>query len=462
MGSFTGLNDNNELFVYELSADEELDSFIYNMLEKNDIQGLLEVSFSQFDETRKLNYKTEGYTKLDKSVLTEFDRDSAMKLICDIAGAGEDADEYMLRASSIVWDEEYLFADKASKKVKLVCLPIKNDPYEKNVKDFFKELLVCLKLDNAEAEGYPEKVWEYLGRGSRFSFAEFMKIAEEYLNGNTELLVKEKKGAAAPVPVSSVVPQKIDLSSAPKPANAAKPSADPGMNRPAMGGFGKPQKTFGKDGAFGTQGVGLNHMPPKPAQPAQPVKDEKEEKKGLFGKLFGSKKNDKEQPVKAESQPSGIPTLAPRSKNDNKQSVRNSEPVKPVKSKEDYIAAPNRSGSLSSKHEETDIVTGVNAATPAAAYLVHIRTGMRIVISKPNFTIGKEKGMVDYCVTDNNTVSRKHARIFWNGSEYCVEDTNSKNHTYVNGDMLSSNVPRKLENGARIRCSNEEFSFFMN
>ena len=43
--------------------------------------------------------------------------------------------------------------------------------------------------------------------------------------------------------------------------------------------------------------------------------------------------------------------------------------------------------------------------------------------------------------------------------EYFVVDTNSTNHTYLNGGMLQSNVETKIAHGAQIRLANEDFEF---
>lgn len=40
-------------------------------------------------------------------------------------------------------------------------------------------------------------------------------------------------------------------------------------------------------------------------------------------------------------------------------------------------------------------------------------------------------------------------------------DTNSTNHTYVNGKMIQSNIEVEIENGDKIRFGNEDFEFRM-
>ena len=43
--------------------------------------------------------------------------------------------------------------------------------------------------------------------------------------------------------------------------------------------------------------------------------------------------------------------------------------------------------------------------------------------------------------------------------EYFVVDTNSTNHTYVNGALIQSNVETNITNGTKIRFANEDFEF---
>ena len=91
--------------------------------------------------------------------------------------------------------------------------------------------------------------------------------------------------------------------------------------------------------------------------------------------------------------------------------------------------------------------------------LTRIKTGERISINKPVFRVGKEKSYVDYFIGDNTAISRSHANIHTENGEYFIEDTNSTNHTYLNGNLLSSNVKVKLSSGDRVRFANEDFTF---
>lgn len=93
-------------------------------------------------------------------------------------------------------------------------------------------------------------------------------------------------------------------------------------------------------------------------------------------------------------------------------------------------------------------------------YLIRAKNNERIELNKPVFRIGKEKSYVDYFISDNTAISRSHANIVNRDGEYFVVDTNSTNHTYVNGMMIQSNVETKLTEGTKIRLANEDFTFY--
>ena len=82
-----------------------------------------------------------------------------------------------------------------------------------------------------------------------------------------------------------------------------------------------------------------------------------------------------------------------------------------------------------------------------------------ISINKPVFRIGKENSYVDYFVMNNNAVSRSHADIITRGRNYFVVDLNSKNHTYINNQMLLVKCETQIFDGDILKLANEEFIF---
>jgi hypothetical protein len=98
---------------------------------------------------------------------------------------------------------------------------------------------------------------------------------------------------------------------------------------------------------------------------------------------------------------------------------------------------------------------------PGRAFLKRIKTNDMIEITKKHFKIGKERSYADYCPSDIIGLSRSHANIVTESDGYFITDTNSTNHTYLNGALIPSNQPYKLENGMRVRFANEEFEFII-
>lgn len=108
--------------------------------------------------------------------------------------------------------------------------------------------------------------------------------------------------------------------------------------------------------------------------------------------------------------------------------------------------------------EEGTTVLGV-AQNRSCAYLTRLATAEKIVLDVNEFTIGKDRASVSYCIGDNGSVSRQHARIVKKGMSYYISDLNSTNYTYLNERILMSGEEAEIVNGDIIKISNEEFLF---
>ena len=80
------------------------------------------------------------------------------------------------------------------------------------------------------------------------------------------------------------------------------------------------------------------------------------------------------------------------------------------------------------------------------------------LIQTENFRIGTKVDEVDACLR-SAAVSRIHARITREGEEYYIEDLNSRNGTWIDGELLNYKERRKLKKNARIRFADEEYIF---
>ena len=113
------------------------------------------------------------------------------------------------------------------------------------------------------------------------------------------------------------------------------------------------------------------------------------------------------------------------------------------------------------EYGQTSVLGAAEAKQLQQPYLVRTRNNEKIPLDKPVFRIGKERSYVDYFIGDNAAISRSHANILNRDGKYFVVDTNSTNHTYVDGTMILSNQEVPLSHGTKIKLANEEFEFRM-
>ncbi|MBR1692815.1 MAG: FHA domain-containing protein, partial [Lachnospiraceae bacterium] len=108
---------------------------------------------------------------------------------------------------------------------------------------------------------------------------------------------------------------------------------------------------------------------------------------------------------------------------------------------------------------EGTTVLGVSNRLGMSAYLTRRKTSEKIAVNGTEFVIGKDPGMTNYCISDNSTISRTHAKILCSGAVYYVVDLNSTNSTYLDGRLLHSGEKTELRSGSILRLSDEEFVF---
>ncbi len=75
------------------------------------------------------------------------------------------------------------------------------------------------------------------------------------------------------------------------------------------------------------------------------------------------------------------------------------------------------------------------------------------------FLIGGAHGQAEGRI-ESPGVSRSHARITREEDDYYIEDLNSRNGTYLNGELLSYRQKRRLKSGDHLRFAQEEYVFY--
>ncbi len=297
--------------------------------------------------------------------------------------------------------------------------------------------------------------------------------------------------SVAPPPVKPPVAPPVAPPAPPRPPVAPAPPKPPVAPAPPVN-IPKPPVSNGPGFAIpGQSGVGKAAVPPAPApqkQPKQPKVKDPNKKMSFFGLLANYNKENaelyKQQKAQAKAQKAtvgnGVPAPAPAPVQGGgapagmpggapvggypmgggmAQPPMPPQPPRPAVQPVPVQNSFNETTVLSPVmlSGETTVLSAETG--PACASLIRLKTGEKINVNKPVFRIGKEKSYVDFFIADNTAISRSHANIHNENGEYFIEDTNSTNHTYVNGQMINSNVKVKLTSGDKIKLANEEFTF---
>ena len=96
------------------------------------------------------------------------------------------------------------------------------------------------------------------------------------------------------------------------------------------------------------------------------------------------------------------------------------------------------------------------------ASLYRNNTGELFQINKERSVIGKSETRADIVIRENKTVSRAHCIISVEDREYYLEDNNSLNGTYLEDEKLQPDEKVRIQDGSRVRLSDEEFIFHIN
>lgn len=103
--------------------------------------------------------------------------------------------------------------------------------------------------------------------------------------------------------------------------------------------------------------------------------------------------------------------------------------------------------------------TVLSAQAVPTATLRRVSNGETAIINKQGYKMGKEKKKVDFCVSNNSSISRVHAEITYENGMFYIADQNATNFTFVNGNKVNPGQKVKISNGDKIKLSDEEFEF---
>ena len=482
-------------FVYKIAPDDAIDSMSLGMLTHNRIAGLAETSYIQMDEARYLRYDVTSRVAVEQFFSGPVNKKRLLGVLSGIVTALLSAEDYMIDTRSILLDTRYIFADVSNCDTVVICLPIAN--LEKfgpqpDAATFFKNIIFSTQFDQTENCDHVAQIINFLNSSATFSPENFQTLLRT---------LRDKAEQPAPKPQPPVMQQPI----APQPPVMQQPIVPqpPVMQQPVA-----PQPPVMQQPVAPQQPVMPRPQAPV-QQPAAPQNSAESGEKMSFLYLLRHYSKENAEAYKAQKNQPGS-AKEPKQKKEKK-SKNAAAPVgftvPGAPEKPASFAAPNQPAAPApqpipqqpayqpprpaaapapapapmqppvyqnagrqmnfgetvvlggSTAGETTVLSAVAPEAQIHPTLIRQKNGEKIPVNKPLFRLGKEKSYVDYFIADNPAVSRSHANIIERDGRFYIMDTNSKNHTYVNGVMLPSNEEVPLEHGSVVVLANESFEF---
>lgn len=453
----------NTFLTWKLKQQDKLDELVKGMMENNEIPGILPLVYTRNNLDRYIKYNISSKVILKQYFSGTLGRKNVISAMISIANAIMEANEYMIETSQLLLDMEHMYINVSTAQIGLVVLPIEQKTAECNLREFFRNLVLHVQFDPNENGNYIAVILNFLNSGAAFSLVEFKKMldAQSLENNNSG----NKKNNQQPIREAAVL-QSTSATSVQTPVSTEIPRPESQRKEPVKAAVPPVHEPPQKKGKF----LG------KTEKGRTKEKKKEKEKRGLFGK----KKNKKESETAVLQSGFAVPGQEQQLDISMSSVKQMEQPVLNNCTQQQFDIAQQPAISQSrpvmqevntSFGETTVLSQGVSAETTVLAsgangtdlkpYILWKRKNQKVYLSKPEFRMGKEQNYVDFCVTENPSVSRSHADIITKNGAYFMRDNNSLNHTFLNGKQIKSGAEIQLEHGAKFQLANEEFEFWL-
>lgn len=509
----------NTYLVYTLSAEDSVDSMSLGMLTNNKIPGLAPVTFTQMDTNKFIKYNISAHVSVKQFFAGPVNRKRLIGVFSGIVNAMLSAEDYMIDINSIILDEDYIFSNVSSCETELICLPILNANISPvNLGDFFKNIMFSTQFDQTENCDHIAKIMNYLNSNPMLSLVDFKALLNSIeISENAKSLEKKVQPVIVPIdnPVRQPVRQVTQVKSEPqkteqKPVPPVVTRVDQAV--PLTISQTKETKQASEKSTSDMCGEKkismfnlLMHYSKENAAAYKAQKEAKKQKAASNKYKFPTEQRTVKNRLSPSQSANNFGFAVPGQAAPPVQTVQQPEmqqneqvpkdtppiPVQQVQTKQESVSPishtpfqvstkPKPSSTYNSQQypqgqpanfgettvlggktigETTVLKASANPAQMTAPHLIRKKNNEKISINKPVFRVGKERSYVDYFIGDNTAISRSHADFIIRDGKYFVVDTNSTNHTYVNGTMIQSNAETPIDHGDVIRLANEDFEF---
>lgn len=170
---------NDSVLVYQLGENEHLDHFAKEMMQNNEMNGILQPAFMQHDRDQYLKYPVTSKIPLADFFVGEVKRDTVLRILMSFAGAVKEVEDYMLDTGKLLLDPNYIFVDIRKKEVGMVYVPIDEFSQAVDMKEFLLSLLSHLYFSVDGEISYVAKLFHFLNRPDAWEIGAFKNYLEQ-------------------------------------------------------------------------------------------------------------------------------------------------------------------------------------------------------------------------------------------------------------------------------------------
>ena len=413
----------------------------------NRIQGLLKAGIEKKNTSFKLVYTTTGFITLKDYLKNTMNREDFFKLLQNILNILQSVQNANFFTEDFLYDINYVFVNPSTKSPFFIYVPISN--FESGtLRDFLLSLVQHISFLPGEDSGFIREYVSILNKNPAFSHVDL----KNYIN--------------------SIVPGRFPENAAISNARCPRCGSLLADNIKFCAACGNNVSDLtGQSGRQQNSNVVIQEIKPRhgysqpidlmgiPARPPQLKQSEPPKSSSAPS----SQRNAPQYPQQSNYTPNDRPNVPQYSPQSNY--APNSQPNTPQYPPQnnffpnEQFNAPIAGGIPDDMYFGGTVVLNEGSSQPAAAYLIRLSTGEKTAIDKPQFTVGRMLGHVDYCVMNNSAVGRQHIKITNNNGRYFICDLNSTNGTYIDEHEIPKNVDTEVFPGAKVTLANEDFKF---
>ena len=410
----------NNYLVIDLPENTEVISYIMKLLERNRIPGLLPVSTQFINGENRFRYDIAGTVLLSAYTKSNgISQKNGMMLLSKLTNVLLSLDSYLIGAEKLLLDAKYLFVGDGMQ-IFMACVPVGED--------------ICNDFNEDLKKLYLDLISKYLGTGNAAYNEMFMWIYNQEL---FDLVIFRKTFLEKEIKTQQ--PEK------PEPLNR-----DPHYKGIDVAAF----RSIPEEDKHSIPEVIKPDISPIKVPVKQVDVPENENRRNIGGFLHKREKPEKQKEEQQKATPIIRKFAIPGKGSTGVMQTADGKALN-IPGMQTGPVVNNQAD------EEKHVKQGSGNNQEVKPYLVS--KGKQIYINHFPFRIGRGRmgEKMGLILTGNTKVSHIHAAIFEDRGNYYIQDQNSTNGTWLNGQMLRPEHAEGLKDGDEIRIYDEIIRFYL-